>query len=142
MEKINWAHNTDSFILLEPQEIEVARNDEVRFAGKSTGENVVIVRVFWDDVGDGFGYDDFTAFGNGFQANANIPLGPLEPSKYIRHFAHDGWGDDELIRSSLCVLYKLCQGTVGKVESRDVDIRIEHHPKTYWLFFFCVFLHE
>jgi hypothetical protein len=62
MEKINGAHNTDSFILLEPQEIEVARNDEVCLSSESTGENVVIIRVFLDDIRDGSGDNDFPCF--------------------------------------------------------------------------------
>src|ERR671914_484849 len=62
MEKINRAHNADSLILLEPQKIEVARNNEVCLSSKSTGEDMVIIRVLLDDVGDGFGDNDFPCF--------------------------------------------------------------------------------
>jgi hypothetical protein len=42
VEKVNRTHKPNPLIPLQPQQIEVARDNEVRFAGKSTGKDVVI----------------------------------------------------------------------------------------------------
>jgi hypothetical protein len=51
VQKINCAHNPNSFIPLEPQEIEITGHNQVGPAGKSAGEDVIIIRVFLDKAG-------------------------------------------------------------------------------------------
>jgi hypothetical protein len=50
IEKINGSYDADRPKRFESQQIEVVRDDEVRVAGESAGEDVVIGRVFLDNV--------------------------------------------------------------------------------------------
>jgi hypothetical protein len=76
VEKINRAHKPNSLIPLEPQQIEVARDDQVRFAGESTGEDVVIVRVFLDNIGNGLGSNDFPNARDESEVMNNVSVAP------------------------------------------------------------------
>jgi hypothetical protein len=60
MKKINRGHNSNSFIPLAAQEIEVSGNNEMNFTGYGAGENMVIRRVFFDYVGDSFWNNEFS----------------------------------------------------------------------------------
>jgi hypothetical protein len=54
--------------VIQSQEIEVMRNDEVRIACECTSKDVVVGRVFLNNVRDGLRDNDFTAFGNRFHS--------------------------------------------------------------------------
>ena len=83
------------------------RNDEVRIACECTSKDVVVGRVFLNNIRDGLRDDDFTAFGNRFQTNANIVLVPVEPSKDVRHLVYDEGRNNELVRPSLRLLHEV-----------------------------------
>jgi hypothetical protein len=65
VKKINGAHDADRLKCFESQQIEVVRDDEVRIACESASKNVVVGRIFFDNVWDdsrdnncsGFVYD-------------------------------------------------------------------------------------
>lgn len=76
MQKINCAHNANPLIALEPQEMKVAGNNQISVAGDGTGKNMVVVGVFLDSVGDGFGNNEFPNTGDKFKAITNLVISP------------------------------------------------------------------
>ena len=50
VEKVNGSYDADRLKRFESQEVEVLRDDEVRLAGESAGEDVIVGRVFFDNV--------------------------------------------------------------------------------------------
>jgi len=98
VEKVNGTHDADRPIYFEPQQIEVSGDDEICLAGKSTGKNVVIVRVFLDNVGNGLRDNDFPCFVYESHVEADVLLVPMKVSpRNPSKFSHNGRRDDELI---------------------------------------------
>jgi hypothetical protein len=52
MQKINRANDPNPFVPLAAQQVEITGDDKVGLARYGAGENMVVRRVFWDDVGD------------------------------------------------------------------------------------------
>jgi hypothetical protein len=71
----------DSFVIFEWEEVSpVSGDNEIGFAGNCTSKDVIIIRVFLNDVGDGLRDNEFSPFHQKLQKTKVFSLINLEDS--------------------------------------------------------------
>jgi hypothetical protein len=133
VKEINRTHKPNPLIPLQSQQIEVARDNEVRFAGKSTGKDVVIVRVFLDDVRRSGIRNNFSYANESlYSCSKTAFLPPKIFSENSCNFAYDMKRYEKFIRAFSRMSPYLNQQGIWPVEYGNINVGIKNDPKSYF----------
>lgn len=129
----------DSLVLFEWEEMPpVSGDDEIGFAGECTSEDVIIGRLGFDDVGNGFRLNDLSHSRKAFSPSFDILFLPLEfLPENSRKLGYDVGGYEDGISSSETMFPNCSKLPLGVCENRNVDVGIQNNPKPSFWSFFC-----